>query len=51
MKVHFLELARLELDAAFIWYEEQMPGLGRELLQEVDHSIHRATAGPCQEKK
>jgi len=30
MKVRFLELAQYELDDAFVWYEEQMQGLGRE---------------------
>ncbi|MCK9364174.1 MAG: type II toxin-antitoxin system RelE/ParE family toxin [Syntrophales bacterium] len=50
MKVRFLELARFELDDAFAWYEEQMPGLGRELLQEVDRSIHRATRWPLSGK-
>ena len=30
MKVRFLELAQYELDDAFVWYEEQMQGLGRD---------------------
>jgi len=44
MRVRFLELAQYELDDAYSWYEEQMPGLGRELLDEVDRSIRRALA-------
>jgi hypothetical protein len=32
MRVRFLEMAQYELDDAFLWYEKQMPGLGRALL-------------------
>jgi len=46
MRVRFLELAQYELDDAVLWYEEQMPGLGRELLDEVDRSIRRVTRWP-----
>lgn len=46
MRVRFLELAQQELDDAFSWYEEQMPGLGRELLDEVDRSIRRIARWP-----
>ncbi|MBM4313471.1 MAG: type II toxin-antitoxin system RelE/ParE family toxin [Deltaproteobacteria bacterium] len=51
MKVRFLELAQYELDDAFAWYEEQMPGLGRELLNEVDQSIRRAVRWPLSGKE
>ncbi|MDA8124052.1 MAG: type II toxin-antitoxin system RelE/ParE family toxin [Deltaproteobacteria bacterium] len=47
MKVRFLELAQCELDDAFQWYEEQMQGLGRELLNEVDGSIRRIARWPA----
>ena len=50
MRVRFLELAQYELDDPFVWYEEQMPGLGLELLNEVDRSIRLLPAGPWQEK-
>jgi plasmid stabilization system protein ParE len=46
MRVRFLELAQYELDDAYSWYEEQMPGLGRELLDEVDRSIRRVAQWP-----
>jgi plasmid stabilization system protein ParE len=46
MRVRFLELAQQELDDAFSWYEEQMPGLGRELFDEVDRSIRRIARWP-----
>ena len=46
MRVRFLELAQYELDDAFLWYEKQMPGLGRELLDEVDRSIRRIAQWP-----
>ena len=51
MRVRFLELAQYELDDAFLWYEEQMPGLGRELLDEVDRSIHRVVRWPLAGKE
>ncbi|HWP36682.1 MAG TPA: type II toxin-antitoxin system RelE/ParE family toxin [Gemmatimonadales bacterium] len=28
-----------DLDAAFVWYEEQRPGLGSEFLAEVAHTL------------
>jgi hypothetical protein len=46
MKVRFLELAQYELDDAFVWYEEHIQGLGRELLDEVDRSIRRVARWP-----
>jgi hypothetical protein len=49
--VRFLELAQYELDDAFLWYEEQMPGLGRELLDEMDRSIRRITRWPSAGKE
>ena len=36
--------AEVELEDAFIWYEQQVPGLGSQFLFAVDaviHSIHR----------
>ncbi len=46
MRVRFLELAQYELDDAYLWYEKQMPGLGRELLDEMDRSIRRIDQWP-----
>jgi plasmid stabilization system protein ParE len=51
MKVRFLELAQYELDDAFVWYEEHMQGLGRELLDEVDRSIRRVARWPLAGKE
>lgn len=33
------EAARFELRAAVAWYEEKRPGLGREFLAEVQHTL------------
>jgi plasmid stabilization system protein ParE len=46
MKVRVLELAQLELDDAFAWYEAQLPGLGTEWLSEVDSAIQRIIRWP-----
>lgn len=46
MKVDFLDLARREMDDAFDWYEAQVPGLGYELLLEVDRVVGRILAYP-----
>lgn len=46
MKVDFLDLARREVDDAFDWYEAQVPGLGYELLMEVDRAVGRILAYP-----
>jgi len=51
VRVRFLELAQYELDDAFLWYEEQLPGLGRELLDEMDRSIRRITRWPLAGKE
>jgi len=51
MRIRFLELAQFELDDAFAWYEEQMTGLGGELLGEVDKSIHRIVRWPLSGKE
>ncbi|MEI6150787.1 MAG: type II toxin-antitoxin system RelE/ParE family toxin [bacterium] len=39
MKVRFLFTAERELQDAFEWYENQVPGLGAELIVEVDRSV------------
>lgn len=46
MKVQFLSPAQQELDDAFQWYEDQMPGLGQEYLTEIDEAVHRITTWP-----
>ncbi len=38
--------AKEELAAAIAWYEEQRPGLGGELLDEVDATFLRILEGP-----
>ena len=40
--------AKLDLRRAARWYEEQRPGLGRELVAEVDTVLDRITANPHQ---
>lgn len=39
MKVRFLSTVDRELQEAFQWYESQVPGLGAELIVEVDRSV------------
>ena len=38
--------AEREVEAAFAWYEEQRPGLGREFLRELDVVYERLTKFP-----
>ena len=51
MNIRFLSLARQELDDAYAWYEREAFGLGFELLDEIDRTIHRIKAYPysCEE--
>ncbi len=46
MKVRFLTLAQQELDDAFAWYNEQVEGLGREFLDELDRAVRRSVVFP-----
>ncbi len=46
MNIRFLSPAEQELDDAYQWYEDQMPGLGSEFLSEIDEAVHRITAWP-----
>ena len=46
MKVRYLSPAEQELDDAYEWYEDQMPGLGQEFLAEIDEAVHRITTWP-----
>jgi len=39
MKIRFLTLAEDEVDDAVIWYNEQVEGLGREFLDELDRAV------------
>lgn len=39
MKTRFNRLAERELDEAYQYYEEQSPGLGERLLDEVQHAL------------
>ena len=51
MNIRFLSLAQRELDDAYAWYERQAFGLGFELLDEIDRTVHRIKAYPysCEE--
>ena len=44
--VAFTALAALELDEALAWYEEQLPGLGERLRQEVALAVDRVARLP-----
>lgn len=46
MNIRFLKQAVGELDDAFNWYNEQLPGLGYDFLDEIDLSIRRIHAYP-----
>lgn len=46
MKISLLPLARIELDDAFLWYEEQAVGLGYEFLDEFDQSVRLIASFP-----
>ena len=46
MKVRFLTLAQRELDDAVGWYNDQVPGLGIEFLDELDRAVHRVVDFP-----
>lgn len=39
MKIRFLTLAEQEVDDTFIWYNNQLEGLGREFLDELDRAV------------
>jgi hypothetical protein len=44
--VRFLEVAEIELDQAFRWYESQAPGLGEAFLIEVLSAAERVSLYP-----
>ena len=46
MKIRFLTLADLEVDDAVIWYDNQVDGMGREFLDELDRSVRLVRAYP-----
>jgi len=46
MNISFLPIARIELDEAVIWYEEQAIGLGYDFLDEFDQSIRFIASFP-----
>jgi hypothetical protein len=39
MEIRFLKAAQLELDESFIYYEEQIAGLGFEFIHEIKNAI------------
>ncbi len=46
MKVEFLEVAEIELDDARDYYEDQLPGLGSEFVNEVINCLSRISDHP-----
>jgi plasmid stabilization system protein ParE len=38
--------ADLDIEAAFVWYENERPGLGLEFLDELRAAYHRIANGP-----
>ena len=45
-KVVFRRAAQAELDAAALWYEERLPGLGSQFLTEIDRIVHLVAEHP-----
>lgn len=39
--------AEEELEAAVLWYEERLPGLGDDFLDEFERTLHRIVAEPA----
>jgi len=46
MNIRFLNLADYEVDDAVVWYNEQVDGLGREFLDELDRSVRLVKSFP-----
>lgn len=46
MKIRFLVLARQEVDDAVTWYDQQVKGLGRDFLDELDQAVRRIVSLP-----
>ena len=46
MNIRFLNLADHEVDDAVVWYNEQVNGLGREFLDELDRSVRLVKSFP-----
>ncbi len=46
MSLRLVRAARIELDHAVDWYEEQQPGLGDEFLTEVERSLALIAGNP-----
>ena len=46
MEIQLLETAKLELDEAYEYYEDQLPGLGAEFLSEILSAFSRMKLNP-----
>lgn len=46
LKVVFRPAARAEFDGATLWYEDRQPGLGAQLVAEIDHAVELASRYP-----
>jgi len=46
MKVRFLTLAQREVDDAVLWYEQQVQGLSRDFLDELDRVVRLVKSYP-----
>jgi plasmid stabilization system protein ParE len=46
MNIEFLDIAEVELDDAFTYYEEIYQGLGRRFILEVESTINRVQQNP-----
>ena len=46
LKPTFRKAARLEYDAAVLWYESNRIGLGAEFIAEIENALHEACEAP-----
>ena len=46
LPLKFSRAAKRDIDVAFVWYENQRPGLGDEFLAAVDECIERIRGNP-----
>ena len=44
MEIRLLKAAQLELDESFIYYEEQLEGLGHEFVSEIETAVKQIKA-------
>lgn len=46
MRIEFLDLAEIELDDAFVYYDEIYKGLGARFIDEIETALNRVKTNP-----